>query len=336
MNRPTLLRAGIVGVGRLGREHVRVWASLPGVELSGVYDRNPERGEEQAHKYGTTQSPSLPSLIESSDVISVVTSTEAHFDVARQVVEAGVACFVEKPICADAADAEALVALAAERSVPLGVGHIERYNPAVLALGDALVVPRFVEAHRLAEFSPRGTDVAVVYDLMIHDIDLLLRFMGTEPEDVRAAGAAVVSDELDICNARLEFPGGAVANLTASRISTFRLRRFRMFAESLYVALDLQEKRLERYRLYPSAEALAEAGAAGTRLPFGNRGQMLAVERAEPEGVEMLVAELADFAQAVREKRTPPVDGHAGLRALRVAERIQRQALERLAHAQLS
>jgi predicted dehydrogenase len=170
---------------------------------------------------------------------------------------------------------------------------------------------------------------------MIHDIDLLLHLLGEEPTDIRAAGAAVVSDDLDICNARLEFACGAVANLTASRISSFDMRRFRIFAEARYVALDLKEKSIEQYRLFASQEELAQSGAEGTHMPFGDRGQMLAVAKTEPEAAEMLKLELGEFVAAVQNGESPPVDGQAGLRALRVADRIHSQAHELLKQANL-
>jgi predicted dehydrogenase len=312
-----------------------VLAGLPGVTLAGVYDKHPERGQAEAQKYGASQLGSLDELIAACDLVSIATPTHTHFEIATRVLEAGLACFVEKPICALVDEAESLVALADQKGLPLGVGQIERYNPAVIELQKASFKPRFIEAHRLAQFTPRGTDVAVIYDLMIHDIDLLLHFLGEEPTDIRAAGAAVVSDDLDICNARLEFACGAVANLTASRISSFSMRRFRIFAEALYVALDLKEKSIEQYRLYASEEALVAAGAQGTRMPFGDRGQMLTVAKASPETAEMLELELADFVTAVQKSESPPVDGHAGLRALRVADRVHRQAHELLKQANL-
>jgi predicted dehydrogenase len=331
-----VLKAGTVGVGKLGREHVRVLASLPGVKLAGVFDIHAERGLQEAEPYGATQMPSLDALIDACDLITVAAPTTAHYEIAVKVLRAGKACFVEKPICASASDADTLVAHAAQHNLPLGVGQIERYNPAVRALRERGIKPRFIEAHRLASFSPRGTDVAVIYDLMIHDIDLVLHLIGEEPSHIHAAGAAVISDDLDICNARMEFSHGAVANLTASRISTFSMRKFRIFAERTYVALDLKEKRLEHYRLFESAAEMAAAGVSGITLPFGHRGQMLSVEQADSDGAEMLQLELAGFVEAVRNGTRPPVDGQDGARALKVAEMVHRQALDLLERANLA
>lgn len=323
------IRAGTVGVGRLGREHVRVLAHLPGVTLAGVFDKHPERGESEGQPYGVHQAESLDDLIARCDVISVVTSTRSHFEVARRIVEAGVACFVEKPICATAAEAQTLVDLARQRGVPLGVGHIERYNPAYVAFRREPVKPRFIEAHRLAPFVSRGADVAVVFDLMIHDIDLVLHLVGQAPRDVRAAGAAVVSNDLDLCNARLEFDG-AVANLTASRISPAVRRRFRVFSESTYSVLDLREKSLERYTLFDSRADLQRAGVEGSALPLGEAGHVVAMEKIAPQGGEMLHDELAAFVSAVQSGSTPPVTGEDGLLALRVAEQVHERAHELL------
>lgn len=322
-------------MGKLGREHARVLAGLPDVELAGVYDIHAERGAEEAAKYGAQQLESAAAVIDVCDLVSVACPTTAHFEVGTAVIEAGKACFLEKPICATVKEAEELVALADRHQVPVGVGQIERYNPAVIDLNRRQVTPRFIEAHRLAGFSPRGTDVAVIFDLMIHDIDLVLHLVGEEPSHIHAAGAAVISDDLDICNARMEFSRGAVANLTASRISTFTMRKFRIFAERSYVALDLKEKTLEHYRLFDSAAELAAVQSGGMSLPFGNRGQMLALERSEPANGEMLQMELADFVQAVRTGAPVPVDGQAGTRALRVADQVHQQALALLKRAHL-
>jgi predicted dehydrogenase len=330
------LRAGTVGVGRLGREHARVLAALPDVQLAGVYDVHPDRGEAIAAPLGAAQAESLEQLIADCDLVTVASPTSTHYEIAAQVLARGKACFVEKPICVQPADAASLVALAREKNLPLGVGQIERYNPAVRALLEQDVKPRFIEAHRLAGFTPRGTDVAVVYDLMIHDIDLVLHLMKEPPSHIHAAGASVISDDLDICNARMEFPQGAVANLTASRISTFSMRKFRIFAEQSYIALDLKEKNLERYRLFDSSQQMAQAGAQGLAMPFGDRGQVLSLERREGDSEEMLKLELADFVQAVRRGDRPPVDGEAGARALAVAEQVHRQAHELLQRAHLA
>lgn len=327
------IRAGVVGVGSLGRHHVRVLANLPGVQLGGVYDTHPERGQAEAEKFNSRQLANLDALIAACDMISVVSPTQTHGKIATRIIESGVACFVEKPICATVEEAEELVALAQDLNVPLGVGHIERYNPAVLALQKDPVRPRFIEAHRLAPFRRRGADVAVIYDLMIHDIDLVLYLIGQEPTDIRAAGASVVSDELDICNARLEFAHGAVANLTASRISNIEMRKFRIFSEASYVSLDLRDKVIEQYRLFESEKAFDAARTGVAALPFGDRGQVLSVDRHEPGGDEMLHLELGAFVDSVRDGHTPPVDGQAGLRALRVADRIHSQARELLERA---
>jgi predicted dehydrogenase len=330
------LKAGTIGVGRLGREHARVLAGLPGVQLAFVYDIHPERGAEVAEPLGARQAESVDRLIEACDLVTIASPTSTHYEVASRVLESGKACFVEKPICVEPLEAEKLVRLAQAKNLPLGVGQIERYNPAVRALRDLQVRPRFIEAHRLANFSPRGTDVAVVFDLMIHDIDLVLHLVGEEPSHIHAAGAAVISEDLDICNARMEFPKGAVANLTASRISTFGMRKFRIFAQQAYVALDLKEKSLEHYRLFESADLLARAGARGMTLPFGDRGQVLSLEKRAGDSEEMLKLELADFVDAVRQGHAPTVDGRAGARALAVAQKVHRQAHELLERAHLA
>lgn len=289
-----------------------------------------------AASLGAAQAESIEALIADCDLVTVASPTSTHYEIASQVLSRGKACFVEKPICVQPGDAAGLVELAERKGTPLGVGQIERYNPAVRALQGRNVKPRFIEAHRLASFTPRGTDVAVVFDLMIHDIDLVLHLIGEEPSHIHAAGASVISGDLDICNARMEFPKGAVANLTASRISTFGMRKFRIFAQQAYIALDLKEKSLEHYRLFDSADQMAQAGAHGLALPFGDRGQVLSLERLDGDSEEMLKLELADFVDAVRRGVRPPVDGRAGARALTVADQVHRQAHELLERAHLA
>lgn len=331
----TPVRVGVWGVGVWGEKHARVYHALPQADLVGVYDRDAARAAAVVGQYGGRVFESPEALLDACEAVSVAVPTVAHREATERTAAAGRHVLVEKPMAVTVAEADAMIAAAQRAGVTLQVGQVERFNPGYIAARAHVDRPKFVEAHRLAVFQPRSLDVDVVFDLMIHDIDLVLHLIGEEPSHIHAAGAAVISDDLDICNARMEFPRGAVANLTASRISTFGMRKFRIFAEQAYVALDLKEKNLEYYRLYPSASSASGARAGGMIMPFGDRGQVLAVERREGESEEMLKLELGDFVRAVQGGTPPPVDGRAGARALGVAEQVHRQAHELLQRAHL-
>lgn len=221
------LRIGVVGVGHLGAIHARLWAERGDIELAGVFDLNQERAAEIAAKHDTRPFASFDELLASVDAISLVTPTSTHAELGMQALMHGIHCFIEKPITARYDEALPLVEAAENRGLTLQVGHVERFNPALLAIANTLPEPMFIESHRMAQYSPRATDVAVVLDLMIHDIDLALYLVKSGVEEVRASGVAVVSDTIDIANARIEFANGCVANLTASRISQRPMRKRR-------------------------------------------------------------------------------------------------------------
>ena len=216
------LRIGVIGVGHLGSLHAKMLADIPGVHLSGVFDADTDRAKSVAGQYGTAAPDSLDELLDSVDAVTVATSTNAHFAVALKALGRGKHVFVEKPITETVAEAEQLCSVASGRGLLIQVGHIERFNPAILALEKYRIAPMFVESHRLAQFNPRGTDVGVVLDLMIHDIDLILSFVHSPVQAVEASGVAVVSDSVDIANARLQFENGCVANVTCGKCYSSR------------------------------------------------------------------------------------------------------------------
>jgi predicted dehydrogenase len=300
------IAVGVVGVGHLGRHHARLYASLDEARLVGVCDRDPERARAIAAEYGCEAWTDASQLVGRVAAASVAVPTVYHREVAEPLIGGGVDVLVEKPLARDLEEADAIVRAAREHERLLMVGHTERFNPAVVALGRAVDAPRFFEIHRLAAFNERSTDIDVVLDLMIHDLDLLLHLDGTEPQQVDAIGVAALTGKIDIANARIRFASGCVANLTASRISAEPVRRVRVFQSRTYLSCDTVTRKVERYRLRFSG--------AAPRIEHDH----LPVEDDEP-----LRAELAAFLGAVRERRSPPVDGGQARRVMELAQRVQ-------------
>ena len=295
-----------MGVGHLGRHHARILSALPGARLVGVADLNADRAAEAAAKAGARAVTDHRELADEVDLVTVAVPTTAHLEVARTFLERGVSVLVEKPMAASLAEADELIALAARSGATLAVGHTERYNPAVQAIASVVTTPRFVEVHRLGTFPDRSLDIDVVFDLMIHDLDVILSIVKSEVASVEAVGVPVLTDRVDIANARLRFASGCVANVTASRISRDRVRKLRFFQPDMYVSVDYAEQEVEGWRLVRREGQ--RPGIEGGKLP---------VTRQEP-----LALEMADFLAAVRERRRPLVSGEDGRRALALAERI--------------
>jgi len=304
------VRVGVVGVGALGQHHARVYAGLPGARLAGVYDIDPARAAGVAARHGVSVFPHLRDLVEATDAVSVAVPTVDHHRVAAALIEAGRDVLVEKPMTATVAEAEDLIRRAEERRVVLQVGHIERFNPAVDVLKATVSRPRFIEVHRLGSFSPRSLDIDVVLDLMIHDLDIVLTLDGSEPVQVDAVGVPVLTPRVDIANVRLRFGSGLIANLTASRVSAEKVRKFRVFSPRTYISVDFARREAQVYRLAD--------GPAGPEIQ--------AEHKAAPEE-EPLQRQLAAFVECARSRSTPAVTGADGLRALRLAYLI----LERMA-----
>jgi predicted dehydrogenase len=302
------LRAGVIGVGHLGRHHARLFATLPGTRLVGVVDSDRSRAEEIARRHDARVFDDPESLAREVDLASVAASTTAHEELAAPLLDAGVATLVEKPIAADTAAGARLVELARSKGVPLAVGHIERSNPAVAALAERVREPRFLEIHRLAPFKPRSLDVDVVLDLMIHDLDLC-RFLlpGAEVVSLDASGTAALTDHIDIASVRIRFDNGAAANITASRISLEPVRRLRVFERGSYLSCDTGNNRLAVFRVDRSDPAAPQVKMEPVDVPV----------------VEPLAAELSAFVAAVRDGGPVPCSGEDGLRALELALTIR-------------
>jgi predicted dehydrogenase len=307
------LPVGVIGVGALGRHHARHLATLEGVRLLGVYDANPETAARVAAEVGAPVVGEVDALLGLVRAVSIAVPTSVHAEVGLRALERGVAVLMEKPLASTLAEADALVAAAEQAGVVLHVGQIERYNRAVRAALPVIQNPRFIEAERIAPYSPRGTDVSVVLDLMIHDLDLLLALTGSpEVTDVRAVGGAVLSSHLDLVNARLELPGGTVASVTASRIGRQRVRRIRIYQASGYLTLDLAAGTATFLRVRPGWKR-----GTGTSLEEAVEELTLSA----PEG-DALRLELTEFVRAVRGEPSQGVTGPQGRAALDLALRV--------------
>jgi predicted dehydrogenase len=300
------LRVVVVGVGALGRHHARLLASMPDVELVAVVDRDAARAAQVAAATGTLGLGTVDELPRNIDAVSIAVPTEAHAEVAVPFLQRGIATLVEKPLARSLAEADAIVAAAAASGAILATGHTERFNPAVIAAMVHVTSPRFVEVHRLSTFPERSLDIDVVFDLMIHDLDLLLATVPSEVTDVEAVGVPVLTPRVDIANVRLKFANGCIANLTASRISKDKVRKVRFFQPHAYLSIDCASQEAEAYRLVP--------GPSGRPVIEGGK---LDVQPDEP-----LKLELQDFVRAVRTKTSPKVTGEAGRRALALATAI--------------
>ena len=309
------LRVAVVGVGYLGRFHALIYSRLPGVELVGVADSDPETARRVAGECGCPAYGAGSELLERVDAVSIVVPTTAHLDEARPFLERGVHMLLEKPIAATEEAGREIVRLARASGAILQIGHLERFNAGVMALAERIRRPRFIEAHRMGGFVARATDVDVVSDLMIHDIDIILSLVGSDITAISAVGTPVLTPHVDIANARLEFANGTVANVIASRVSEKKMRRIRVFEENRYESLDFIDQRIET--AYPKARP----GEAWPEVVT----ETLAIEPVKP-----LDAELAAFVDCVKTGRPPLVDGAVGQKALEVALRVKREIMERL------
>jgi predicted dehydrogenase len=312
-------RVGVVGVGHLGRYHAQNYASLPGVELVGVTDVDKERAKAVAAEYGCRTFESQEQLLEEVEAVSVVVPTDRHHEVGMEVLERGIHCLMEKPIATNLEEADDLIRKAEEKGVVLQVGHIERFNPAFRALAGTELEPRFIESHRLSPYSPRGTEVAVVLDLMIHDIDAILTLVKSPVESIAASGIAVVSETADIANVRLRFENGCVANMTASRISQKKMRKMRLFQKDTYISIDFLDKNTELLRLVK--EESSEGTVLG-EIGVGDRLRKVVLHQPEIPKGQSLETELEAFVKTLRGETVPFVSGQDARAALAVAMQI--------------
>jgi predicted dehydrogenase len=300
------MRVAVIGVGHLGRHHARLLAALPGTTVAAVVDVNASRGQQIAAQYGTTPYTDWHDVLDKVDAVTIAVPTEVHAPIAEAFLAHGVHVLIEKPMTKTIAEADRLLAVAKDKGVTLAVGHTERFNPAVEHARPLLVAPRFIEVHRLGTFPERSLDIDVVFDLMIHDLDLVLHIVGDEVTALEAVGVPVLTPRVDIANVRLRFASGCIANLTASRISRDRVRKIRFFQRDAYVSVDCAAQEVEIYRLVPTAGAMPTI-----------EGGKVSVPHEEP-----LKRELEDFVEAIGTGRRPKVTGEDGRAALALAERV--------------
>ncbi|WP_298498402.1 Gfo/Idh/MocA family oxidoreductase [uncultured Algibacter sp.] len=315
-----MLKAGVLGAGHLGKIHLRLLKQSEKYNLVGFYDADEENGKKVEAEFGYKFFNSIDALIDAVDMVDIVTPTLSHYDCAKQAIAKGKHVFIEKPITNTVEEAEHIRELLAKHNLRGQVGHVERFNPAYLAVKDEINSPMFIETHRLAEFNPRGTDVPVVLDLMIHDIDIILSVVKSKVKSVSASGVAVISDTPDIANARLEFENGCVANLTASRISLKKMRKARFFQKDAYISVDFLTKKCEVVKMKDAPEnpgdfdmILQNAEGVKKQIYFDNPSV--------PDNNSIL-DELETFADAINNNTTPVVTLHDGTEALRVATQI--------------
>jgi predicted dehydrogenase len=300
------LRVGVIGAGHLGKHHARLLREMDGATLAAVVDTQPDRASAAAAPAGARALADYRELFGEVDAVTVAVPTELHHEIARPFLERGIPVLVEKPIARTVEEADSLLAAARASGATLAAGHTERYNPAVAAVLPLVSTPRFIEVHRLGVFPDRSLDIDVVFDLMIHDLDIILAIVKADVTAIEAVGVPVLTDKFDIANARLRFSTGCIANVTASRISRERVRKIRFFQPDAYISIDYADQSVEGYRL---------TRREGQRPEI--QGGQLPVTREEP-----LKRELDDFVRAVREKRRPLVDGEDGRRALALAQAI--------------
>jgi len=336
------LRCGVIGVGRMGRHHARVYSELPGAELVGVHDQDAERRERIAEDRGCRPFETPEDLFDAGvDAVTIAVPTVDHLRIATPFLERGVACLIEKPLAPDVEEASRIVEIAEGSGAVLQVGHIERFNPAVRALsrlqqvdgGATPIAPRFIEVHRVSPMSFRSVDVSVVFDMMIHDLDVVLMLVGgVEPNEVQGAGVPVVTEHADVCNARLAFEtahGPCVANITASRLALKTERKIRIVAEDAYVSIDYAKKSgvvIRKTANQTQLDEVREALREGKDLSDLNYGELVSFENLEIDDAEPLRLQLEAFLESVRTGRRPDVDARAGFAAVRTAQRIDEAA----------
>ncbi|MCD6204761.1 MAG: Gfo/Idh/MocA family oxidoreductase [Candidatus Marinimicrobia bacterium] len=321
-----MIKIGVVGAGHLGRWHIKNLHRLPNVEMVGFYDCDPRRRDEIAAEYNATPFDSLDQLLDQCDAVSIVVPTVSHFEVAKSALDRGLHIFCEKPFMQTITEADTIIDLARQKGCVLQVGHIERFNPALAGLSDFTISPLFIESHRISPFNPRGTDVAVILDLMIHDIDIILSLVKSEIESIDASGAPVLTDTIDIANARLKFSNGCVANITASRVSDKQMRKIRIFQKDAYFSIDFLKNQTSVYSLSEDSSRIPENAIPITELKVNDhQTKLITYQEIHTAESNAMLEELRAFTQSIENGTPPPVTGEDGKRALEIALQIEKQ-----------
>lgn len=313
------VKIGVVGVGHLGSLHAKMLAEIESVEFVGVMDIDEKKSQEIARAFGVRSYITYDELLQNVEAILIATPTSTHFEIGCRAIDRGIHTFIEKPLTEKVEEAEELIRRAKKNGVKVQVGHIERFNPALLSLEKYIHDPMFIESHRMAQFNPRGTDVPVVLDLMIHDIDIILSLVKSPVERIDANGVAVVSNSADIANARIQFNNGCVANVTASRISQRKMRKMRLFQRDSYISIDFSEGTAEIFRLVDEKNQNVKATMLLGQIDAGAFKRNIIYERPEIKEVNALKYELELFIRAIQENTEPVVTAEEGKRALEVA-----------------
>jgi predicted dehydrogenase len=315
------LKIGLLGVGHLGKIHLKCIQASEALELVGFYDPDPTTAQKVAETFNTKAFSSFEALLEAVDAVDIVTPTTTHFELAKKAAEHGKHIFIEKPLTHTVEEARILKQIVQKQGVKVQIGHVERFNPAFLSMGETKIAPMFIEAHRLATFNPRGTDVSVVLDLMIHDIDLILHLVKSEIKQIHASGVAIVSASPDIANARIEFENGCVANLTASRMSLKQMRKVRLFQPDAYISLDFLEKKSQIISLLDENTEGVDFSAL-MPLETARGTKWIDIKMPEPVAVNAIQMELETFAESILHNSDIKVTIEDGYRALKVAHQI--------------
>ncbi|HVG42068.1 MAG TPA: Gfo/Idh/MocA family oxidoreductase [Chitinophagaceae bacterium] len=313
-----MIKIGVLGAGHLGKFHINNWNEITGADLVGFYDPHDATAKEVQEQYGIKRFNSEEELIAECDAIDVVAPTNFHFDICQKAIRSGKHVFVEKPLANTIEEAQQLVKLVKESNIKLQVGHVERFNPAFLALKDVVLNPMFIEVHRLAQFNPRGTEVSVILDLMIHDIDIILHVVNSDVKSISASGVGVMTDTPDIANARIEFDNGCVANLTSSRISMKKMRKMRLFQKDAYIGIDFLNKKTEIIKL----KGGEDSNAFSFDIETNNGKKTIAIANPQVPEINAIKKELEEFIASINNNKRPVVNELDGLQAMEVAHLI--------------
>lgn len=322
------VKVGILGVGHLGTLHARLYKEIDSAEVIGIYDINSEKSKKIGEELSLPVFEDVEELLKNVDAVNIVTPTPDHFQSAQKALNSNCHIFIEKPITESIEQAEKIISLAKEKNKILQVGHIERFNSALLSLDDVKLNPIFIESHRLASFNPRGTDVAVILDLMIHDLDLILTLVKSKPVKIDASGVGVISKHIDIANARIQFDNGCVANVTASRISAKKMRKMRIFQQDAYISLDFTEGFSEIYYIPAKDQATFKDGTLAFSLGEINTGEQkreIKYNKLQRKDINPLKYELQTFVDAIHTGIKPSVSGEEGMEALKLAKDVMKK-----------
>lgn len=323
-----MIKVGVFGAGHLGRIHVQQWQFVEGAELIGLYDLDTEKAQKVGSEFDVKVVEDMEALIDACDAIDIVSTTSAHFELAERVIRKGKHLFIEKPMAASLEQAKTILDMSAEADIKCQIGHVERFNPAYLAVQDMDIKPLFIEGHRLAQFNPRGTDVSVVLDLMIHDIDIILALVQSDLKKVSASGVNVISDTADIANVRLEFANGCVANLTASRISLKSMRKIRIFQKDAYISLDFLDKKTE---IVTISDDDGQKGPLDFPIELPNgKTRKISVKIPPKMEVNAIRMELQKFVECIVNNTPPVVSARDGYQAMDIAYEILKKINEAL------